>query len=74
ALPHFGLSGPWGSPLKDAALGATPRPRSVRYHAVSERIQRCFHEALRDPKSDIPALMSSCAAEIRREMELGESG
>lgn len=73
-LPHFGLSGPWGSPLKSAALGATPRPRSVRYNAVSERIQRCFHDAIRDPDSDIPGLMADCSEQIRREMDLGESG
>jgi multiple sugar transport system substrate-binding protein len=66
AMPHFGRSGPWGRPLLDAALGAVPRPRSVRYSALSERLQRCFHEAIRLPDSDIPALVAACADEVAR--------
>jgi multiple sugar transport system substrate-binding protein len=64
AMPHFGRSGPWGAPLRDAAMAAVPRPRSVRYNALSERLQRCFHEAIRLPDSDIPALLQECAVQI----------
>lgn len=66
-MPHFGRSGHWGTPLREAAMVARPRPRSVRYNAVSERIQRCFHEAIRDPHSDISALMGQCAEQIAQE-------
>jgi len=45
AMPHFGRAGPWGRPLRDAAMAAVPRPRSVRYNALSERLQRCFATA-----------------------------
>lgn len=69
AVPHFGKPGSWGAPLRDVAMLAAPRPRSVRYHAVSERIQRCFHEAIRNPASDIKALLTDCADQIRLEMK-----
>jgi len=69
AMPHFGRPGPWGRPLEDAAMAAVPRPRSVRYNALSERLQRCFHEAIRLPDSDIPALLRDCAAQVA---ELGD--
>ena len=69
-MPHFGKSGPWGSPLRDAAMLAKPRPRSARYNAVSERIQRYFHDAIRDPKSDIPKLMSQLTIQLEKEMAL----
>jgi trehalose/maltose transport system substrate-binding protein len=69
AVPHFGKPGPWGAPLRDVAMVATPRPGLVRYNAVSERLQQCLHEAIRDPDSDIKALMSDCADQIRRETE-----
>lgn len=68
AMPHFGRPGPWGASLREAAMGAVPRPRLVRYNAVSERIQRCFHNAIRDPESDIDALMAECSEQIRQEM------
>lgn len=70
AVPHFGKAGPWGAPLRDVAMVAVPRPGLVRYNAVSERLQQCLHEAIRDPNSDIKALMAECSDQIRHEMEL----
>jgi multiple sugar transport system substrate-binding protein len=66
-LPFFGRSGPWGVPLRDAAMQAAPRPRSVRYNAISERIQQCVYEAIRTAGSDIPALMADCDRAIDEE-------
>jgi trehalose/maltose transport system substrate-binding protein len=71
ALPFFGRPGPWGAPLREAAMHAVPRPRSVRYNAVSERIQRCVYEAIRTTDSDIPALMAGCDKAVAEEMSRG---
>jgi trehalose/maltose transport system substrate-binding protein len=71
ALPFFGRPGPWGAPLSDAAMHAVPRPRLVRYNAVSERIQRCVYEAIRTADSDIPALMAGCDKAVAEEMNRG---
>jgi multiple sugar transport system substrate-binding protein len=71
ALPHFGRSGPWGSSLRDAAMLARPRPRSARYNAVSERIQRALHDAIRRKDSDISGLMAALEDQI--EMEMAEA-
>lgn len=73
AMPHFALEGPWGSPLRDAARVAVPRPRSVRYNAVSERIQTIIHDAIRDPDSDIPALMAQLSGELDQEIRKAPS-
>jgi ABC-type glycerol-3-phosphate transport system substrate-binding protein len=70
-LPFFGRPGPWGAPLRDAAMHAVPRPRLVRYNAVSERIQRCVYEAIRTADSDIPALMAGCDKAVAEEMRRG---
>jgi ABC-type glycerol-3-phosphate transport system substrate-binding protein len=74
ALPHFGRPGPWGASLREAAMGAAPRPQLVRYNAVSERIQRCFHDAIRDPQSDIEALMAECAEQMALELQPAPAG
>jgi multiple sugar transport system substrate-binding protein len=73
AMPHFAIEGPWGSPLRRAAQVAVPRPRSVRYNAVSERIQTIVHDAIRDPDSDIPALMKQLSGELEDEIQKAPS-
>lgn len=50
--------------MRQVFADARPRPRSPLYPAISNALQRYFHKAICDPRSDIPGLASQACREI----------